>query len=47
MNPYLLAAFLLLYGLTGLVSTQIPPWITHGIALAAGLAVLVEKLREK
>lgn len=48
MNPNLLVAlFLLLSGLTGLVTTQIPAWITHVAALAAGAALALSAVKSQ
>lgn len=38
----LIALFLILFGITALVSTSIPAWVTGLLALLAGIACLVE-----
>jgi hypothetical protein len=42
MSTYILAVFLLLLGVTHLISTEIPRWVVGLAAILAGLALLVE-----
>ena len=45
MSKYLLAAFLLLYGIEVIFHPSIPGWVLGLVALAAGALILVEGLR--
>ena len=47
MSPILLAVYLLLVGIMALIETKIPGWVVGVTALAAGGAVLIEKVRSK
>jgi hypothetical protein len=40
LKNYVLAAFLLLFGVTAIISTEIPKWVVGVVAVAAGLACL-------
>lgn len=43
MSTFLLAAFLLLFGIMNLFQTSIPTWVLGLFALAAGIMLLVSK----
>lgn len=42
MSPYVLAAYLLLVGIMSIFHAEIPGWVAGLLALAAGLAILIE-----
>ena len=43
MSTYLLAAFLLLYGVNIVLGSNIPGWVLGCLAIAAGLLLLIER----
>lgn len=43
MANYVLAAFLIVFGLTTLLSVAIPMWVIGLLALAAGILLLIGK----
>jgi hypothetical protein len=43
MSTYVLAAFLLVFGVTLIISTQIPDWVAGVLAIAAGILLLVDR----
>lgn len=43
MATYLLSAFLLLFGLMNLVTTEIPKWVLGVLAVLAGVAMLISR----
>ncbi len=45
MSKYALGIYLVLVGVTGLLTTALPPWITAATALAAGLVCLLEGVK--
>jgi uncharacterized membrane protein len=45
MSRYTTASFFLLYGLTVLLTTNIPPWLVGCVAIVAGLTIVVESLK--
>lgn len=47
MAKYVLAAFLLLYGVIVIFDPAIPKWVLGLVALAAGVVILVEGIRTK
>ena len=47
MSTYLLAAYLLLVGITVIFHTAIPGWVAGVLAIGAGLLLLVEKYPRK
>ena len=47
MSTYILSAYLVLLGVTELVTTQVPVWVVGLLALAAGVVLAVEKLTGK
>jgi hypothetical protein len=47
MSKYAVAAFLLLYGVTIILKTEIPMWVNGVVALGAGLVCLADGFKSK
>jgi hypothetical protein len=47
MSKYALALFLLIFGITGLIVTKIPEWITPLAALLAAVTLIIEGVRKQ
>lgn len=44
---YVLAAFLIIFGLMGLFPSRLPDWLPYALALAAGVLILVLGWRDR
>ncbi len=47
MSQYVLAGYLLLVGIVGLVKTEIPTWVVGVSAVATALALVFDKAKAK